>query len=170
MGAFIDLTGQKFGRLTAIKYLGRSHWLCRCDCGKEVDVFVGHLKDGHTRSCGCLYLEKRTKGCNKKHGLKGDKDYLLWKRVKRRCYSTKYKRYADWGGRGIKMYEGWLNNPQVFKDYVSKLPFYGEEGRSLDRINNDGNYEPGNLRWATTKEQSNNRRPRKRKILNEATN
>lgn len=167
MGTFIDITGQKFGRLTVIKYLGKSHWLCKCDCGKETDVFVGHLKAGHTKSCGCLYLEVRNKGANLKHGLKGDRLYALWKKIKQRCYSTTFKRYNDWGGRGIKMYEPWINNPKSFCDYVSKLPNCGERGRSLDRIDNDGNYEPHNLRWATAKEQSNNRRPKG--VKNETT-
>lgn len=161
MGSFIDLTGQKFGRLTAVKYLGKSHWLCKCECGNEKDVFVGHLKDGHTKSCGCLFIEKRNNGCNLKHGLKGDKVYNLWKHIKRRCFCKSFKRYNDWGGRGITMFKDWIDNPVAFREYVINLPHYNEEGRTLDRINNDGNYEPNNLRWATYKEQSNNRRTRR---------
>lgn len=81
--------------------------------------------------------------------------------MRRRCLNPNYKDYKGYGGRGITVCEEWKNSFQAYYDYVSKLPHYGEKGYSLDRIDNDGNYEPGNVRWATAKEQANNRRKRK---------
>ena len=91
-----------------------------------------------------------------KHGMRHTKIYQVWADIKRRIFNVNCKHYKDYGGRGITMFEGWVNNFKAFYDYVSKLPHYGEAGYSLDRINNDGNYEPDNVRWATAKQQSRN--------------
>ena len=155
MPKLIDLRGQKFGRLTVIERAenakdGKVRWLCQCECGNEVVVSSDHLRRGNTKSCGCL------RGQN--HGMSKTKIYKKWKNIKKRCFNLNCKRYFDYGGRGITMFAEWINDFQKFYEYVSKLPHYGEDGYSLDRIDNNGNYEPNNLRFATTKEQSLNQR------------
>lgn len=169
MGALKDLTGQKFGRLTVIERAdstkhGAARWLCKCDCGNDTVVIGDELRKGATRSCGCLAKEttsSRMKGCtpyNKTHGKTGTLIYKEWSEMKRRCNNKNDKSYHNYGGRGISVCDIWQNSFEAFYDNVSKLPHFGEQGYSLDRINNDGNYEPNNVRWATAKEQANNRR------------
>ena len=97
---------------------------------------------------------------NYKHGGKGTRLYRIWLNMKNRCYNPRTPRFHDYGGRGITVCDEWKDNFQAFYDYVSQLSHYGEEGYTLDRINNEGNYEPGNVRWATKKEQASNRRRR----------
>ena len=132
------------------KPLERKIGLYRCFCGKEFEARVSNVKSGNTKSCGCL-------NGGVKHGYSGSLIYQTWGKIKRRCYNPNSKAYQWYGAIGIKMYEGWLNNPLAFIDYVSHLPGYGVKGLTLDRINNNGNYEPGNLRWATWVEQANNK-------------
>ena len=161
-GKFKDLTEMTFGKLTVLECVGNTkgghaQWLCRCECGNEVIVASSHLKSEHTKSCGCLQRNK-VGMLNKKHGMRGTKIYNTWKSIKKRCFNPNCKDFGSYGGRGIKMFEAWINDFQAFYDYVSKLPHYGEAGYSLDRINNNGNYEPNNLRWATAKEQGRNKR------------
>ena len=158
---FIDLTGQKFGRLTVIERApskgNRTMWLCRCDCdGKIVTVAGGNLKNGHTRSCGCLNDEKRSER-KLQHGMSDTPLYETWLSRLRRCYVANCPTYHDYGARGIKVCERWHDFSLFYND-VSKMPHFGEPGYSLDRVDNDGDYEPSNCRWATNKEQSNNRR------------
>ncbi len=158
------MEGKTFGRLTALSYdhtEGKSaFYRCRCECGREIIVRGLSLRRGDTRSCGCLRREvtaqKNTD--NQTHGMYNSKIYKTWVGIKTRCYNSNDNGYKNYGGRGITMYEPWINDFQAFYDYVSQLEHFGEEGFSLDRINNDGNYEPGNLRWTTMKEQSRNRR------------
>lgn len=153
-----DLSGQRFGRLTVIKRVENdkpygSKWLCKCDCGNEITVLSNNLQRGNTRSCGCLREELRTK-----HDKWGTKVYKTWDNMRSRCLNPNATGYKNWGGRGIKICEEWVHSFDNFYNYVSKLPHFGEQGRSFDRINNNGNYEPGNVRWATRKEQTMNRR------------
>lgn len=108
---------------------------------------------GNVKSCGCLAKENLLK-----HGLSQNSTYHIWKDIKQRCYNPNNKQFKDYGGRGIKLCDEWLNNPVAFINYVSQLEHYGEKGYTLDRINVNGNYEPNNLRWATAKEQRRNRR------------
>ena len=93
-----------------------------------------------------------------KHGLCGSLDYNLWKRIKRRCYSKSFSRRDDWGGRGISMFQDWIDSPVDFINYVSSLDNYRYDNYTLDRIDNDGDYEPGNLRWTSPHTQSVNKR------------
>lgn len=157
MRKLIDLTGQKFGRLTVIeraKSKGKATcWLCRCDCGNEKTVRGSHLINKKIFSCGCLNREKATT-----HGMSNRKIYKWWAAIKTRCFNVHSASYSNYGGRGITMFPAWVNDFQAFYDYVSNLPHFGENGYTLDRINNDGNYEPDNVRWATAKEQARNTR------------
>lgn len=167
----LDITGEKYGRLTAmyrIPLKGNCDWHCICDCGKEVDVKLNNLRNGHTKSCGCLNLElvsergKVTKNLNclsrltHGHTRKGkiSPEYRSWYSMKRRCYDPKHKGYKYWGGRGITVCDEWKNDFERFLSDMGERPL----GTSIDRIDVDGNYEPSNCRWATSTIQNNNRR------------
>lgn len=162
--AVTDLSGNRYGNLLVLNYKGRSSsgcymWLCKCDCGEETVVSVNHLKNGHTISCGCVLISKRKQGLlHKTHGGSKTRLYRIWKSMRRRCNSPTATRYEDWGGRGIAVCEEW-NNFEIFRGWALSHGY--TDNLSIDRINNDGNYEPSNCRWATAKEQSNNRRARR---------
>lgn len=157
-----NLVGRRFGKLVVIKqvedYITPSgihvaQWLCQCDCGKTTIVLGGSLKRNHTKSCGCLIAEKAKETFATHHGSY-DKLYRVRLQIIDRCYNTKNKRYKDYGGRGIKVCEEWLNNYEAFKEWAINTGY--KEGLSIDRKNNDGNYCPENCRWVTSKIQSNN--------------
>ena len=160
MGKFEDLTGQVFGQLTVIqraendKY-GNTRWLCRCDCGKECIVAASALKSGQ-KSCGCYNLEKVIER-SKKHGMYHTKIYGKWASIMNRCYNPNNHAFDHYGGRGIKVCERWHDFNNFYED-VSKMEYFGEKGYTLDRENNDGDYCPENVRWATKKQQTENRR------------
>ena len=165
----IDLTGRKFGRLTVVERAGNTKhgaakWLCICECGKETVVIGDELRNGNTQSCGCLAKElssARMKGReahNKTHDMTGTPIYKEWSAMKRRCYKSSDKNYPSYGGRGITVCDRWKNSFELFYEDVSRLPNFGKQGYSINRINNDGNYEPQNVEWADSKTQSNNRR------------
>lgn len=159
MGKFIELTGQRFGRLTVIERdtsrpkSGGVFWLCKCDCGNATSVRSKDLRRGFTKSCG-----KHHKG-HVTHGLSKTKTHKVWFDMRGRCYNPKKDRYPNYGGRGITVCDEWAGSDgfKAFYDYVSKLEHFGEEGYSLDRIDVNGNYEPGNVRWATDAQQKRNR-------------
>lgn len=158
---FIDLIGQKFGRLTPIKYMSKdkwSHnlWLCRCDCEKEAVVIENNLKNGNTKSCGCLNKEmvmERSTTHGHSSGGKLSKTYISWENMKARCNNPKDRAYKDYGGRDIMVCERWKSFENFFED-VGEIP----EGLTLDRIDNNKGYYPDNWKFSTMKEQTRNKR------------
>lgn len=161
----IDLVGQRFHRLVvlrrddnAVSGAGKhARWMCHCDCGNETSVLSHVLKNGDQKSCGCYSVE-RAHYRNRTHGLYGTLMYNRWNGMMDRCYCPTNPGFKYYGGRGIKVCERW-HNPANFYADMGDPPF---EGATLDRINNDGDYEPGNVRWATLSQQNQNRRKPKR--------
>lgn len=162
MGKIRDISDQKFGRLTAVKLIGLSKsrkavWLCKCDCGNSVEILSSSLINGQTKSCGCWQKEwsinKHTTHGGSKHPL-----YTTWDRMMSRCYNSNDRNFKNYGARGIGVYEEWRKDPNKFYAYVSILPNFGDKNRTLDRVDNNKNYEPENLRWATARQQMRNSR------------
>jgi hypothetical protein len=156
MGKLVDLVGQKFGRLAVLSLLPKDgpdrRWLCRCDCGASIITKGKTLRAGESTSCGCRRREEFISR-NTKHGGAHTKTFKIWTAMKQRCENQRCRQYADYGGRGIRVCERWA----MYANFVADM---GEkpDGMSLDRINNDGHYEPGNCRWATHAQQARNTR------------
>lgn len=159
MSKFIDLTGQKFGNLTAVKRLENNRhkcamWECRCSCGKTAICTTGHLRSGHSKTCGCLKKEILTLR-NVSHDKSKTPEYRTWYHMIQRCTNPNDKDFKHYGGRGIAVCPEWRSSFQAFYEYIGTRP---TPQHSIDRIDNNIGYRPGNIKWATTTCQGNNRR------------
>lgn len=151
----LDITGRRFGRLLAVsptdeRKNSKVVWLCRCDCGNEVLLSTTRLNTGNTKSCGCLKAE----GTRTSHGGRHTDEYRIWRHMRSRCENKRHPAFKDYGGRDIKVCARWMDFSAFFLD-MGPRP---SAKHSIDRIDNSRGYEPGNCRWATSKEQNRNRR------------
>lgn len=172
MGSFVDFTGAMFGNWKVIKFVGvrevgkakvkKAFWLCECQCEKKTlrEIPSDSLKSGNSKSCGCLKIkatiERSTKHGFARRGKNGSSIYHVWHEIKDRCLNTNNKQYGNYGGRGITICDEWKASFVSFKDWAFSNGY--KTGLTIDRINNDGNYEPSNCRWVDYKVQANNTR------------
>lgn len=160
---FQDLTGRQFGRLTVLRRTaenskdGRPQWECQCVCGERVVLRGASLRTGNTRSCGCLQKES-VGALRRTHGGSNTDEYETWLGMKKRCLNHAHHKYPEYGGRGIVVCDRWRNS---FENFILDMGPKPSPQHSLDRIDNDGPYDKDNCRWATSIEQSRNRRQRR---------
>lgn len=144
----------KYGKLTILEIKKGSRFIkVKCDCGNIKEVRKHDVKNNRTKSCGCI---RKNKPNSLKHGLSSTKLYIVFSAMKQRCYNKNNKDYSGYGNRGIKIYQEWLNNYEKFHNWALNNGY--KEGLYIDRINNNGNYEPNNCRWINNKENTNNTR------------
>lgn len=172
MPSAIDVTAQRFGRLVALEKLQSSTratkktiWKCLCDCGNTAEINLNALRKGATKSCGCLRRELITKN-NITHGKTKSPEYRCWSHIKKRCLNQNDAGWQNYGGRGITICKEWENDFQSFYAYIGPRP---HSKASVDRIDNERGYEPGNVRWATRTEQARNTRLNRLITLNGKT-
>jgi hypothetical protein len=170
MSNFVDLTGQKFNRLTVRNYFGksksgRSLWLCDCECGGTNVVRTADLRNGHTKSCGCLFIEtsiaklpedvKGDKNPNYRHGQAHTRLYHVWCDIKGRCLNENRENYERYGGKGVTMCNEWKDNFDAFRKWAMDNGFCEEstgKEQSIDRIDPRKGYCPENCQWITLSE------------------
>lgn len=163
-----DISNERFGRLVAIsmiaKFKNKTKWICLCDCGKIKEILLNSLTTGRTMSCGCLQKDCVVEYNSKRipHKMIRTSTYGSWLAMNRRCNCENATGYKNYGGRGIKICKRWKKFDNFYKD-MGERPI----GKTLDRINNNGNYKPSNCRWATYKQQSNNTR-RNKNVISES--
>lgn len=156
----LDITNQRFGRLVALEYVIGKRWRCRCDCGRIVTIWRNCLRNGQSQSCGCLQRELLS-ARRRKHGACGSSskthttEYVIWRGIKARCLNPNSPAWKHYGGRGVTMFNRWQHDFAEFLAYVGLRP---SKNHSLDRIDNNGNYEPGNVQWIESWKQHGNTR------------
>ncbi len=159
----LNLTNKTFGRLTVLHRVqndrhGKTRWMCNCTCGNNCEVGSRELQSGDCRSCGCFQVESTVERSTK-HGKRYISEYKVWLGMRQRCTNPNDTSYPEYGGRGIKICYRWLESFENFYDDMGTRP---SKKHSLNRINNDGHYEPDNCEWATDKTQANNKRNTKK--------
>lgn len=158
MNNFIDITGQKFNRLKVVKRVENSssrkaRWLCQCECGNFTEVSGDNLRNGNVKSCGCLIADKNKQRAT--HRKSNIRLYNIWRNMKARCNCKTHHRYKDYGARGINIYNEWKNF-ENFYEWAIQNGY--QENLTIDRIDNNGNYEPNNCIWIPLSKQAYNKR------------